>query len=210
MGHREYLHSTDGRVGNLQDKSRKMSYIEDSLAKLTAFEGSVRWMYLDTAGLVTVGVGNMLPDAIAATNLPFHVQTGDDLAGYTEVILEFNRIKAMAAGHSASFYYEQDSPVLFDHDIQDLLKARVFSFEHQLRSIFPEYDSYPDPAKLGLIDMIYNLGLGGLRDGYPKFCMYIKFKNWIAASMQCFRHGPSKERNDWTNQQFELAGATPA
>jgi GH24 family phage-related lysozyme (muramidase) len=41
-------------------------------------EGVVSWMYLDIKGFVTVGVGNLLPDADSAAALPFiH---GDDPA----------------------------------------------------------------------------------------------------------------------------------
>jgi len=39
------------------------TYLEQSLAKLKEFEGCVPWMYRDTVGKITVGVGLMLPDA---------------------------------------------------------------------------------------------------------------------------------------------------
>jgi len=38
---------------------------------LKEFEGCVPWMYRDTVGKVTVGVGLMLPDAKTAQALPF-------------------------------------------------------------------------------------------------------------------------------------------
>ncbi|MFT7186732.1 MAG: GH24 family phage-related lysozyme (muramidase), partial [Pseudohongiellaceae bacterium] len=34
-------------------------------------EGSINHMYLDTVGKLTVGVGNMLPNSGAASELPF-------------------------------------------------------------------------------------------------------------------------------------------
>jgi len=43
---------------------------DQSLAQLKTFEGCVPWMYRDTVGRVTVGVGLMLPDAAAACALP--------------------------------------------------------------------------------------------------------------------------------------------
>ena len=42
------------------------TYLEQSLEKLKEFEGCVPWMYRDTVGKVTVGVGLMLPDVEAA------------------------------------------------------------------------------------------------------------------------------------------------
>jgi len=47
---------------------------DQSLAQLKTFEGCVPWMYRDTAGKVTVGVGLMLPDAAAACALPFQTE----------------------------------------------------------------------------------------------------------------------------------------
>jgi GH24 family phage-related lysozyme (muramidase) len=53
------------------------------LPKLKVFEGSVPYMYLDTTGNVTVGVGKMLPNAAAAQKLGF-IRRPDPLgaAGY--------------------------------------------------------------------------------------------------------------------------------
>jgi GH24 family phage-related lysozyme (muramidase) len=47
--------------------------LTETLAALERFEGSIPWMYNDTAGKVTVGVGLMLPDAVAAAHLPFAI-----------------------------------------------------------------------------------------------------------------------------------------
>src|SRR5947209_19852649 len=41
------------------------------LPKLKEFEGSIRFMYVDSTGNVTVGVGNLLATAAAAQNLTF-------------------------------------------------------------------------------------------------------------------------------------------
>ena len=51
------------------------TYLEQSLTKLKEFEGCVPWMYRDTAGKLTVGVGLMLPDARAAAALPYVIGT---------------------------------------------------------------------------------------------------------------------------------------
>src|SRR5215467_10964918 len=48
-----------------------MSYLDDSLAHLEVFEGTVPWMYLDTRGFVTVGVGELLANAAKAETLAF-------------------------------------------------------------------------------------------------------------------------------------------
>jgi GH24 family phage-related lysozyme (muramidase) len=183
-----------------------MSYLEESLAKLKEFEGSVTWMYRDTVGLITVGVGNMLPNVEAALKLPFRVQSSGDLAGEPAVRKEFARVGALAAGKLPKFYYEYEALTLADTDIDALLAARVAVFETQLRRQYPHYGSFPDAVKLGLIDMIYNLGAGKLVNTYPHFDNAVFDQNWNTAANLCHRNGPSEARNDWTRNQFVSAG----
>ena len=78
------------------------SYLEQFLAKLEFFEGSIPWMYRDTVGKVTVGVGVMLPDAPAATALPFKI--AGHPASATEIAAEFARVDAIPMGREANFY----------------------------------------------------------------------------------------------------------
>lgn len=179
-----------------------MSYLDQSLAKLKEFEGSVAWMYRDTVGLITVGVGNMLPNVEAALKLPFRVQSSGDLAGEPAVRKEFSRVQALAPAKLPKFYYEYEALILSDGDIDRLLASRVGVFETQLRREFPHYDTFPDSAKLGLIDMAYNLGVGKLEKTYPHFDSAVFDQNWEAAATLCHRNGPSEARNDWTKQQF--------
>ena len=78
------------------------TYLEQSLAKLKEFEGCIPWMYRDTVGKVTVGVGLMLPDAKAAEALPFVVGTRP--ATPQEITAEFTRVDTMPLGRASAFY----------------------------------------------------------------------------------------------------------
>ena len=65
-------------------------------------EGCISHMYLDTVGKVTVGVGNMLPTADAATALPF-IQTGSgNNATDNEIRADYNNVAAQASGKLAA------------------------------------------------------------------------------------------------------------
>jgi GH24 family phage-related lysozyme (muramidase) len=48
-----------------------MNFNERRLALIKAGEGNISHMYLDSKGLVTVGVGQMIPEADEATKLSF-------------------------------------------------------------------------------------------------------------------------------------------
>ncbi|MDE2101612.1 MAG: hypothetical protein KGL39_30480 [Patescibacteria group bacterium] len=180
-----------------------MSYLDDSVKALGGFEGCVPWMYLDTRGFVTVGVGNMLPIVEAATALPFQYNgTG---ATQDQIASDYFRVKGMAAGRLPKFYACSTSVTLTQEEIQLLLYRRLPEFEQGLRQLYPGYDTFPDAAKLGLIDMAYNLGVYGLANNYPKFNAAVRAQDWATAATECHRNGPSQERNDWTAGQFNLA-----
>jgi GH24 family phage-related lysozyme (muramidase) len=176
------------------------TYLEQSLAKLKEFEGCVPWMYRDTVGKVTVGVGLMLPDAKAAAALPFLV--GGRAATHEEIAAEYARVDAMAMGRASTFYKTPTSVVLTQQTIDAKLTSVLEGFEADLRGQFSHYDALPDGVKMALLDMIYNLGPGGLFKGFPHLVAAIQTGAWAQAAEHCMRHGPSAARNDWTRKQF--------
>jgi len=182
------------------------TYIEQSLAKLKEFEGCVPWMYRDTVGKVTVGVGLMLPDAGAAMALGF-TALGKPVAS-AAVAADFARVAAMPEGKSAGFYRSSESPELPQAAIDDHLQALLTKFEANLRGALPGYDALPDAIKLALLDMAYNLGPEGLLGGYPRLITAVKQSHWAQAAAECARHGPSVARNTWTREQFLSAVVT--
>ncbi len=176
------------------------TYLEQSLAKLKEFEGCVPWMYRDTVGKVTVGVGLMLPDAKAAEALPFVV--GARAATPEEIAAEYAHVEAMAMGRASAFYKTPSSLVLTEQTIDAKLTSVLAGFEADLRGQFPHYDNFPDGVKMALLDMIYNLGPAGLFKGFPHLVAAIQTGAWTQAAEHCMRRGPSAARNDWTREQF--------
>jgi GH24 family phage-related lysozyme (muramidase) len=176
------------------------TYLEQSLAKLKEFEGCVPWMYRDTVGKVTVGVGLMLPDAKAAEALPFVL--GARAASPGEIVAEYARVDAMTFGRASAFYKIPSSLELTPQTIDAKLKSVLESFEADLRIQFPRYDALPDGVKMALLDMIYNLGSEGLFKGFPHLVAAVEAGAWAQAAEHCVRRGPSAARNAWTRQQF--------
>ena len=188
-----------------------MSYLDDSLAHLEIFEGTVPWMYLDTRGFVTIGVGELLANAAKAETLEF-VDPDGQPSTQDAILEEFNRVSSLVPAKIAAFYRSPTSPVLPHAAIDSLLMNHLNFFDGQLVGRFPDYSDFPDPAKLGLLDMIYNLGQVGLFQHFPHFMAAVDKQDWLGAAANCHRVGPSQARNDWTRQQFldAAAEATPA
>lgn len=178
-----------------------MSYLQTSYDSLKRWEGSIPYLYLDSVGLVTVGIGFMLPNVYAASTLPF-MNTAGEPASQVEIVLDYNRVKMLPANKLPTYYHSFSSPILPQAEIDRQLAAKVNAFEIVLRRYFPDYDIYPDSVKLGLIDMTYNLGPARFRAQYPKFYAAILSHNWGLAAAQSHRNGPSAERNEWCKNLF--------
>jgi GH24 family phage-related lysozyme (muramidase) len=173
---------------------------------LKEFEGCVPWMYRDTVGKVTVGVGLMLPNTEAAQALPF--LAGARAATPQEIAAEFARVDALVTGHPSSFYKSPGSLELTQQTIDAKLTAVLQGFEADLRTQIPRYDALPDAVKMALLDMIYNLGPAGLFKGFPHLMAAVETGAWTQAAANCMRHGPGPERNAWTREQFLSAVVT--
>ena len=182
------------------------NYLEQSLEKLKEFEGCVPWMYRDTVGKITVGVGLMLPNLEAAAALPFFA--GTRAATAHEIAAEFARVDAMASGRPSSFYKLPSSLELPQQTIDSKLTAILRQFEGDLRAQIPHYDGLPDTVKMALLDMIYNLGPAGLFKGFPHLMAAVDRGAWAQAAASCMRRGPGPERNTWTREQFLSALGT--
>jgi GH24 family phage-related lysozyme (muramidase) len=187
-----------------------MPYLQDSVANLEIFEGIVPWMYLDTKGFVTVAVGELLANPASALALTF-VDANNQPSTPDAIQAEYSRVSSLPPGrYPAAFYRTPASPTLPHPVIDALLLHHLTYFDTQLSQRLANYLTFPDPAKLGLLDMVYNLGVTGLFRGFPTFMNHVQDENWAGAATQCHRNGPSLQRNDWTCQQFLAATAASA
>jgi GH24 family phage-related lysozyme (muramidase) len=180
------------------------SYLDEAVEIIVGFEGRVQWMYLDTVGVVTVGVGQALLTPASALAYPFQ-RPNAEFASREEILTEYATVKTMPRGKVAKAYRRSTSLLLADAAIDDKLRDTILNCVAELRVLFENFDTFPDPAKLGLIDMTFNLGMTKLRRGYPNFCGFVRQQMWKEASLRCHRTGPSDARNAWTMNQFVLA-----
>lgn len=174
-----------------------------TIAKLKEFEGCIPWMYRDTAGKVTVGVGLMLPNVADACALPFVTAAGP--ANLEQIAAEFARVDALAPGKPPAFYKTETSPELPQKFIDAKLSSVLTEIEATLHEKLPGYTALPDVVKMALLDMAYNLGPTGLLTGYPRMFDAIERCSWSQAAVESAREGISAARNAWVQQQFRSA-----
>jgi GH24 family phage-related lysozyme (muramidase) len=194
---------------------------------LDNWEGFYTWMYLDSVGLVTVGYGSMLPDAEAAKAIPF-VKIKGGAATPAEIKAAYDVVHSGAAAQKAALprqkfgakHYEKVTDLRITQATASKLRdAHVDADYRQLQLIYPQFDTFPDNAKLALFDMIYNVGAGhgktrhhrasGLR-AYVGMNAAIAQGDWSTAAQHCHRHGIPPERNRVTAELFKTCAAPNA
>lgn len=169
---------------------------------IKAGEGSIPHMYLDTVGKVTIGVGNMLRDAKAATALPFIVAESGEAASKQAIVAEYNLVAAQEPGLVAHRYRKYTKLILEEDAINALLDKRLGQFRRTLQKDFEGFDDFPENAQLGLIDMAFNLGNQGLIAKFPSFTRAARKKDWKKCAMECRRKQIQKTRNEEVKELF--------
>ena len=170
-------------------------------------EGNIAHMYVDTTGHVTVGIGNMLPSAVAACALPFIDRTTKNRATAAQITADFVAVAAQPKAKVARFYRPFTKLDLPDVEISRLFRARVDSFVQELRDSYPHYDDYPDPVQLAMLDMAFNLGTRGLTNKWPKLNKAIATEDWATAATECYRLDANAPRNAAVKALFEAGVA---
>lgn len=154
------------------------------------FEAKIPHMYLDGEGIVTTGIGCRVFDPL---DLPWQFDGRPALRA--EVFNDYNAVKALPAGRLPSYYGAVCRCRLTDTAISDLFMARLQPFESEARQTLPE--GAPAEALLVMTDMLFNLGIGGLRRKFPRFHDLMAAGRWRDASLECGRTNVQAARNDW-------------
>jgi GH24 family phage-related lysozyme (muramidase) len=168
------------------------------------WEGNYPYMYLDSRGIVTVGIGHALAKKGNAQSLPFE-RIGID-ATWEEIGQAFDEISKesqsqKAAPKKAERFADKTSLNLVQDSIDSILYGDYLKSLNHLLIVFPDFSNFPFQAQLALLDMNFNLGDGGF-NGYKDLISAVKNKHWDIAALECHRGGVSAERNVETARQF--------
>ena len=137
-------------------------------------------MYLCSGGYVTTGIGNKLANAQEAIALPWQHKATGLPATPAEIRTAFERVQSMSSEFrgadpsatnpfSARHYEKVSDLVLPDGVASQLVVDRLEKdFLKGLRTLFPGFDDYPQPAQRALVDMAYTLGVNGLETKFPR------------------------------------------
>jgi GH24 family phage-related lysozyme (muramidase) len=183
-----------------------MKDLAGTLAMLKSYEGCFPYMYLDSRGYVTVGVGFWLETPDHAASYTFYINStpsgSAQKATSDQVRAEWSHVKCQAANHLETYYQQFTTVQMQEPDMDAMLTEKVSAFEAVARKTFANWDDFPASAQLALLDMIYNLGS---LIAFPKLVAYATKKDWVNCAQQCYRNGPGNQRNNETKARFQAA-----
>jgi len=180
-------------------------------AKTRELEGVIPWPYLDTRGIVTIGIGHAVESRAEWLSLPFDLDPIQSPAtSEVYLVLVWSRLHSLSFGPdlAAGWYASKSTLRLTDQAISALFQSDVTKLETYARGIFSGYDDYGCDAQMGIISMLYSVGPGGIH-GFPLCCSAIRTRSWATAAAQCHMQGCSDARNALTRSCFLAAAAHP-
>jgi hypothetical protein len=113
----------------------------------------------------------------------------DDVVHAWHAVKAATALAPLGGGHFAPLTTIRLLPA----DIDAILVRKVEAFESVLRSGFANWDGFPAPAQLCILDMAWNMGPAF---GFPKFRAACNTQDWGCAAAECQIHGAPKARND--------------
>ena len=162
-------------------------------------------MYVDAYGNVATGIDHRLPNADAAIALPWRHRGTGVVATPSEIRTAFEQIRDQGPGHKTIAYRFASDLVVAAGVAVHLAAARIErDLLPGLRRLCRHFDRYPLPARRALVDMAYDLGLGGLAK-FRNLVRACERGDFATASEHCHRRATRGIRNAATRNLFREA-----
>jgi GH24 family phage-related lysozyme (muramidase) len=163
---------------------------------LIAHEGCVPWMYCDSRGFVTIGIGDKLTSDMAAV-MPFVDGSGSPVDGEAKRIA-FARVQdAWQPGWRAGAYEAlTDLRLPVDYCRRRVVLRLKDEFIPAIERRCHEAASFPTAAKLALVDIAYNVGVAGF-GAFHKLIDACNARNWEEAAKHVHTRKAGEDPDDW-------------
>lgn len=180
----------------------------DYLPHAKLAEGNIPHMYLDTVGIVTVGIGHALATPDAAAALPFIMRAAGQPAGPAQIAADYASVKAQPSGMVARHYRAFSRTLLSEDAIANRFAQDMNEFLPSLATAIPGLADFPMTVQLVLVDMAFNLGVRGLVSKFPKMMCSVSARDWTGCARECRHPQLSDDRNQQVAAWFVDAALT--
>ena len=154
-------------------------------AHIDKFEDLTTYMYLDRKGVVTVGLGHRIPNVDAVKAITFLHRGKTTIADNAQKMRNYNLV--LNSGRTGDAATEFKSLTNIDLDLtanESLFNNDVAEFQRLLRHpiYFPDFETYPAGAQLGMLVIAYTMGVAGFFKDYTDFREALKYRNWLTVA----------------------------
>lgn len=188
---------------------------------LRKFEGDVAHPYGDSRGFLTVGVGTNVSREATFLALPWRI--GDEngrMATAAEIQEGYNKLtRYIAARMEEAAAQGRQTLNLPDEHYQGITNLRLpkmerqqmaerdlDAFQRELNAKFSGFNTIPAPAKVALMDMIYNIGGTKFTAAkWPSLFAAVSARDWEKAAAESRRVDVNARRNSSTAALFKRA-----
>lgn len=196
-------------------------WLDEALEMLVRNEAAYDYPYGDTKGLITVGIGMNVNSWEQFRPLPWRVEENKErFATESEVSEDYKNLREFIDKELNKAYSEgKDKINILAEAYESLTKVRILpldyekillnnmrKFEKDLKKKFSGFSCFPAPAKIVLMDMIYNIGATRFNaEKWKKLFAAVAARDWATAAQESNRRGVSDERNEEARSYFEKA-----
>jgi len=163
-------------------------------------------MYLDVLGLVTTGIGNLIDPIYTATGLPWVHRSDGSPAGRDQIILEWQRVKALQAwkGYGGGYFGDGAQIILTPEGVDALVDGKLMANEAILKRRFVLWEQWPADAQLGTLSVAWAAGPAWVA---PNFDMAARALDFAGCRTECWlndKGNPGLTPRNLANQSLFL------
>nr|MBQ0090990.1 hypothetical protein [Candidatus Enterousia merdequi] len=200
-----------GQKPENKNNTNKVSNMKNVLTKdlkqeILKFEGLKLNFYLDSKGILTIGIGQNVSNFNDFKNLNIlDKRTGNPLTTnqksdlYSQIIQDISN----HTFHERNYYNLEISK----NDIYTQFDKMLEKSYEELEKKIESFNSFPTSVKQALVDMQFNMGNKKFSDDtWPKLFTAINNRDWKTAAQEASqRKDVQKSRREWTYKMFNSA-----
>lgn len=183
----------------------RQAVIDGFVGWTQTFESFTTYFYLDVAGLVTIGYGNLADPLSLVVDLEFvHLSDGgpvtrDAVAQAWKAVKMHPETDKAGGAHYAQYTNIRATPAT----IAKLCTQKLAQIDHDVRAFFPDWDSLPAKVQLGIASMCWAMGAGKL-SVFTHFREQINAKNFAAVAVPHSDPNSCRMSEVGENESFHL------
>ena len=176
---------------------------KDLKQEILKFEGLKLNFYLDSKGILTVGIGQNVSNFDEFKNLNIKdKQTGNVLNNFQKSEL-YSQIMQDVSNNTFEEKNYSDLEIS-KNDIYNQFNTMLEKSYTELEQKIENFNKFPISVKQALVDMQFNMGNKKFsKDTWPKLFKAIDNRDWQAAAKEASqRKDVQKSRREWTYKMF--------